>query len=86
MKPTIEQLAKELEIYDGTQVELHISYTDAWLLLGTLQLALRHPELPELTRQRMTILTSDLEAVIALTPILKSAAKLGWEQMLNVTP
>jgi len=64
---------------EGPPLLLEIPAEDAWLLFSCLQLVLRHPGLPDLTRSRMERVARSLECAVAVTPALREMARRGWD-------
>jgi hypothetical protein len=65
-------------------VRMQLPGVEAFQLLSTLQLALRHPDFPEALAGQMTILGRALQERISLTPGLAALAEKGWHQEHDV--
>jgi hypothetical protein len=82
----VEQLDAEFvrdfkALYDDEQpIALEITKYQAWCLMASVQLALRHPEAAEKSPVIEAVaIARRLQGVIAVTPRLKAIAAAGWE-------
>lgn len=75
MKVSQEQFTEAISPRIDDRVLLDLSYSDAWCLLGTLQLALRNPDLPATIHTAMLSLTNVLIAEIVPPTILTHIEK-----------
>jgi DNA-binding transcriptional LysR family regulator len=72
-------LARELDAFreQHPEVLLRLDPVDAFYLIGVLQLALRHPELPETSRDCAERIKAALVALIAHSPALAAVVRMG---------
>lgn len=77
--PTYEEVAAEMKATMGHPIAIQLDPAMAVFLCGILQLALRHPQVQEPTRQRAEQFISGLASAVAeVSPILGDAIKTGW--------
>lgn len=66
---------------DRTPVVLELSRAEAWILMSTLQLALRHPRVREMVvSEAIRALAERLVDAVPNTPTLQRLAAAGWEE------
>lgn len=70
---------KALAERKGTTVILELTALEAWTLLATIQLALRHPLNVGGTSRIARELATLLERAVATTPALAEVARRGWD-------
>lgn len=67
------------------EVELVIRPVDAWLLMATLQMALRHPAFPRELGEQVTRIATRLQTLVSeLEPGLAAYAQAGWDPSQDV--
>lgn len=72
---------------DDRVLPVNIHIREAWLLVSGLQLATRHPDMPERTRQALVEITHQFEgAIIELHPEAKIALEMGWDHAHDAKP
>lgn len=72
-------MARELDAlrHEHPEVLLRLEAVDAWYLIGILQLVLRHPTLPESSRDCAERVKAALVERIAITPALATVVRMG---------
>lgn len=66
-----------LEHHPGVHLEL--TAIEAWMLLGQIQIACRHPENNGISRATVEKLARQIQAGLAVTPALAAVAERGWD-------
>ena len=66
-----------------TPLTIQIQQLDAFILLGVLQVVLRHPQLPEGSKRLATELARSIQSSIAPSGILAELAEEGWKSQQN---
>jgi predicted membrane-bound spermidine synthase len=68
------------------RIQVELSPLTSWLLLSTIQLALRHPNFPETTRQYVEPFARELQQRVAPSGALAIVAERGWNPDFDVDP
>lgn len=78
-----EFLEKLKELRNGNPITLLINPLEAWMLLGTLQLVLRHPLNTGPSSQSAKQLAMQIQKAIAAKGVLKLFAEMGWQEKFD---
>jgi hypothetical protein len=71
---------------DETALPVHITISDAWMLVSALQLSVRHPGLHQPLKDRLTEIARQFQASIAeLHPEANQALEMGWSEEYDET-
>lgn len=66
---------------DETILPVNITISDAWMIVSALQLTVRHPDLHEPLRNRLTDIAHQFQSKIAeLHPEADEALNMGWSE------
>lgn len=88
MKLLSDEQAKEVTaqvMSDQTPLQPIITIVDAWLLIGALQLATRHPEMSRFMRRALKRISGSFEkAITDLHPEARELLDMGWDPKYDV--
>jgi hypothetical protein len=73
-----ETLLEDLENLAAQPVMLQSNFQEMFCVTAALQLALRHPEFPDHTREIVTRFTLDLQKNLSVTPAIGAVLEMGW--------
>lgn len=79
-----EQLREDMEALGAKPVQIQSQFTECFLLVSSLQLALRHPDFPEHAREHMTNFALRLQETLSITPTIAAVLDMGWNAALDV--
>jgi hypothetical protein len=87
MKSLEERFAEEIQalIDSGAGMPFVFDPLEAFMLLGILQLALRHPGMADATGQFARALAENIEQRLCITPAMKEIAQAGWRPECDLT-
>lgn len=66
---------------DDTPIAIDLVIHQAWMIIGGLQLTLRHPELPDTSRTMLTTIARTFQAgIVAVHPETEELLEMGWHE------
>lgn len=75
--------SREVSRCPGTLIRLELGAVESLVLLGALQLCLRHPQMPATTRNKVRQFAEGIEkAVQTIGPAVAEVARRGWHDTL----
>jgi hypothetical protein len=82
----LDQAQIDLENHPNQETQLAMQLPEALALIGLLQLATRHPNLPERQHQVAHNIVDALAEGIATTPALNKLIAAGWQARYDYNP
>ena len=82
----LAQAQIDIENHPNQEIQLAMQLPEVLALIGLLQLATRHPQLPERQAQVAHNIVDALAEGIATTPALKKLIAAGWQQEYDYDP
>jgi hypothetical protein len=76
----VEAALAELQVREAP-VLIELQPIEAWVLLGQLQLALRHPENTGPSAKITRVLARHIQARVAGSGVLAAVAEAGWQEV-----
>ena len=80
------QALADLKEHQEKKVSLLLTFPEAWILFGMIQLSLRHPMIPETSKDATYKIAKGLQNMITVTPALVLLADLGWDPDYDYFP
>lgn len=86
MPAYVAQAAKDIQQFRETPVTFELDLVTAMDLLGLIQLASRHPALPERTLKFAKHFGGYVQKAVSMTPALAQLAAAGWKPEFDMPP